>query len=59
MEALSVPHLLVILVIVVIFFGGRRIPEVMRGLGEGIRTFKEALNAPEKPTGDNPAEQKK
>ncbi len=54
MEALSVPHLLVILVIVVIFFGGRRIPEVMRGLGEGIRSFKEGMRGDEKPSEDKP-----
>ncbi|HSY58220.1 MAG TPA: twin-arginine translocase TatA/TatE family subunit [Terriglobales bacterium] len=44
MEALSIPHLLIILVIVLIFFGGRRIPDVMRGLGEGIRSFKEGMH---------------
>jgi sec-independent protein translocase protein TatA len=43
MEALSIPHLLIIFVIVIIFFGGRRIPEVMRGMGEGIRSFKEGM----------------
>jgi sec-independent protein translocase protein TatA len=43
MEALSIPHLLIIFVIVLIFFGGRRIPEVMRGMGEGIRSFKEGM----------------
>jgi sec-independent protein translocase protein TatA len=43
MEAFSIPHLLIILLIVLIFFGGRRIPEVMRGLGEGIRSFKEGM----------------
>ena len=32
MEALSIPHLLIILVIVLVFFGGRRIPDVMKGL---------------------------
>jgi sec-independent protein translocase protein TatA len=44
MEFLSVPHLLIILIIVLIFFGGRRIPDVMRGLGEGIRSFKEGMH---------------
>lgn len=52
MEALSIPHLLIILVIVLIFFGGRRIPDVMRGLGEGIRNFKEGMR--EQPTNPNP-----
>jgi sec-independent protein translocase protein TatA len=52
MEALSIPHLLIILVIVLIFFGGRRIPDVMRGLGEGIRSFKEGMSGqpPQNPT---------
>ena len=44
MEALSIPHLLIILLIVLIFFGGRRIPDVMKGLGEGIRSFKEGMH---------------
>jgi sec-independent protein translocase protein TatA len=56
MEALSLPHLLIIFLIVIIFFGGRRIPEVMRGLGEGIRSFKEGMHGPtDKPTGNPPA----
>lgn len=46
MEALSLPHLLVIFLIVMVFFGGRRIPEVMRGMGEGIRGFREGMNGP-------------
>jgi sec-independent protein translocase protein TatA len=59
MEALSLPHLLVIFVIVLLFFGGRRIPEVMRGLGEGVRGFREGMNGtPEKPASNPPAEPK-
>ena len=49
MEALSVPHLLIILLIVLVFFGGRRIPDVMKGLGQGIREFKAGMR------GDEPA----
>jgi sec-independent protein translocase protein TatA len=56
MEALSIPHLLIILVIVLIFFGGRRIPDVMRGLGEGIRNFKEGMHGePTEPPANPPA----
>jgi sec-independent protein translocase protein TatA len=57
MEFLSVPHLLIILLIVLIFFGGRRIPDVMRGLGEGIRSFKEGMRGdqPGQPTANPPA----
>jgi sec-independent protein translocase protein TatA len=47
MEALSIPHLLIILVIVLVFFGGRRIPDVMKGLGQGIREFKDGMRGPD------------
>ncbi|MHB8411270.1 MAG: twin-arginine translocase TatA/TatE family subunit [Candidatus Acidiferrales bacterium] len=40
---LSPMHLLLILIIVVILFGGRRIPELMRGLGTGINEFKKGM----------------
>jgi sec-independent protein translocase protein TatA len=42
-------HWLVVLGVIVLFFGGRKIPEVMRGLGEGIRSFKEGMHGT--PTG--------
>jgi sec-independent protein translocase protein TatA len=48
-------HWLIVLAIIVILFGGRRIPEVMRGMGEGIRSFKEGMrgdsggNTPQNP----------
>ncbi len=35
-------HLILILLIVVLMFGGKKIPELMRGLGRGIREFKDA-----------------
>jgi TatA/E family protein of Tat protein translocase len=43
MELLSPFHLIVILAVVVLLFGGRKIPEVMRGMGEGIRSFKDGM----------------
>ena len=42
--ALSMEHMIVILVIVLLLFGGRKIPELMRGLGKGIREFNDAKN---------------
>jgi len=41
---LGMQELLVILVIVVLVFGAKRIPEIMSGLGKGIRTFKKAVD---------------
>ena len=36
------PELLAILAVVLLIFGGRKIPELMRGLGSGIKEFKNA-----------------
>jgi sec-independent protein translocase protein TatA len=64
-------HWLIILVVVLILFGGRKIPELMRGLGEGVRGFKEGMSgshsqnttappaAPTAAPADKPAEEKK
>jgi sec-independent protein translocase protein TatA len=41
-------ELLIILGIAVLLFGGKKIPEVAKGLGEGIRNFKSALKGEEK-----------
>ena len=43
-------HLLIIAVVILVLFGGRKIPEVMRGLGQGVREFKEGMR------GDAPAQ---
>ncbi len=40
-------ELLVILLIVVLLFGSRRIPELARGLGEGIRNFRSSVKEPD------------
>ena len=37
-------HWLIVLAIVVLLFGGKKIPEVMKGLGEGIRHFKDGMS---------------
>ncbi len=38
---------MVILLVVMVLFGGKKIPEVMEGLGKGIRSFKKAMNEPD------------
>ena len=40
---IGLPELLVILVVFVLLFGGKKIPEIAKGLGEGIKNFKNAL----------------
>ncbi len=39
---IGIPELLIILAIVVLIFGANRLPELGRGIGKGIRNFKEA-----------------
>jgi sec-independent protein translocase protein TatA len=41
-DIFSGQHILLILILVLVFFGGKKIPELMRGLGKGIREFKDA-----------------
>jgi len=41
-DLLSGPHIILILLVVLLLFGGKKIPELMRGLGRGIREFKDA-----------------
>lgn len=49
MGTLQMPELMVILGIAVLLFGGKKIPEVAKGLGEGIRNFKNAMKSEDKP----------
>jgi len=37
-------HWLIVLAVILLLFGGRKIPELARGLGEGIRSFKEGMS---------------
>ncbi|MBV9769612.1 MAG: twin-arginine translocase TatA/TatE family subunit [Bryobacterales bacterium] len=47
LRSIGFPELLVILVVAVLLFGGKKIPEVAKGLGEGIKNFKNALKPEE------------
>ena len=41
---LGIWEILLIALIVLLIFGGKKIPELMRGLGKGIRSFKDGMN---------------
>lgn len=41
--SLGMPELLIILLVVLLLFGGRKIPDLARGLGEGVRNFRTAI----------------
>ena len=53
LRSIGLPELMVILVVAVLLFGGKKIPELAKGLGEGIRNFKTSLKGDdEKPPED-------
>ncbi len=41
---LGTPEILLIALVVLLLFGGKKIPELMRGIGKGVRSFKEGIN---------------
>ncbi|MFP4844571.1 twin-arginine translocase TatA/TatE family subunit [Winogradskyella sp. PE311] len=40
--AIGAPQVILVVVVILLLFGGRKIPELMRGLGSGIKEFKDA-----------------
>lgn len=45
---IGMQEVLLIALVVLLFFGGRKIPELMKGIGKGVRSFKEGMNGLEK-----------
>jgi sec-independent protein translocase protein TatA len=48
-RSIGFPELVVILIVAMLLFGGKKIPEVAKGLGEGIKNFKNAMKPDEPP----------
>ena len=52
-------EILVLALIVLLLFGGKKIPELMKGLGKGVKSFKEGMNEATEITKDEGTEEKK
>ena len=50
-------EIIIIGIIILLLFGGRKIPELMKGLGKGVKEFKDGINGSEETT-DNTSEKK-
>ena len=48
MFGLGTPEIVLIVIVVLLLFGGKKIPELMRGIGKGVRSFKEGVDGIEK-----------
>lgn len=55
---LGMQEVLLIALVVLLFFGGKKIPELMKGLGKGVRSFKDGMKEIEKDIEVTPAENK-
>lgn len=53
-SGLGMQEVLLIALVVLLFFGGKKIPELMKGLGKGVHSFKEGMRDMEKEIGDEP-----
>ena len=43
-KGIGMQEILVLALIILLFFGGKKIPELMKGLGKGVRSFKDGMN---------------
>jgi len=52
-------EIILILLVVVLLFGGRKIPELMKGIGQGMKEFKKASRVEDEKPGTEPKEEEK
>ena len=45
---LGMPEIVLIALVILLLFGGKKIPELMKGLGKGVKSFKDGVNGIEK-----------
>ena len=58
MRSIGLPELIVILLVALVLFGGKKLGDVGKGLGDGIRNFKSAIKGDDKPEDKKPDETK-
>ncbi|PTQ99475.1 sec-independent protein translocase protein TatA [Mucilaginibacter yixingensis] len=49
---LGAPEIILIIIAILLLFGGKKIPELMKGLGKGVKEFKDAQNGEHSSTSD-------
>ena len=59
MFGLGMQEILIIALIILLLFGGKKIPELMKGLGKGVKSFKEGMNEVSDITKDEKKKEKK
>ncbi|MDO4994281.1 MAG: twin-arginine translocase TatA/TatE family subunit [Bacteroidales bacterium] len=51
---LHLPEIIIIALVVLLLFGGKKIPELMKGLGKGVKSFKDGMNGKEEEKDPSP-----
>jgi sec-independent protein translocase protein TatA len=49
MGFLKGPEILILVLLIIVIFGGRKLPELGKGIGEGIRNFKKSIKGDDEP----------
>ena len=55
---IGVWQIVIIVLVVILLFGGKKIPEIMRGMGRGVKEFKDAINTDYSAENNKPSEPK-
>lgn len=58
MFGLGFQEIIVIVLVILLLFGGKKIPEMMKGIGKGIRSFKDGMNGIDDDVKDSKEEKK-
>lgn len=56
---LGTQEIIVIALVILLLFGGKKIPELMKGLGKGVKSFKDGMNGTDSTDADTKKEEKK